>query len=127
MTIKRHTDPSNTLTTLTAAGQLTPDEFVEVVKAFEDDPPARKILWDCREAYPAESFNSACTREIAELAKATVGLRREGKTAFVAVSDVSFGMCRMYTSQLEVKGALHSMKVFRDMDEALKWLREEDG
>lgn len=122
MPIKRHTDPSNTLTTLKATGELTPDDFMEVVGAFNDDPPALNILWDFREAYPSDSFTSDHTWEIASLSKATVGSRRDGKTAYVAASDLVFGMCRMFTSQLSVKGALHTTMVFHELDDALEWL-----
>ena len=122
MPIHRFTDPSNTLTTLTATGELLIDEIMEVVGAFRDDPPALNILWDFREADLTESFKSEFTKRITGLAKTTVGLRRDGKTAYVAASDLVFGMCRMVTSQLNVAGALHTTMVFRDIDTALMWL-----
>ena len=127
MPIHRQTDPSNTLTTLTAAGELKPDDFIKVVGAFEDDPPALHILWDFREAYPSKSFNSDHTSDIAALSKNTIGSRRRGKTAYVAPSDLVFGMCRMFTSQLHLKGVLHSTEVFRKMDDALIWLGNDEA
>jgi len=127
MPIERHTDPSNTLTILTATGELTPDDFMEIVTAFKEDPPALNILWDFREAYPADSFRSGNTMEIAALSKSAIGSRRDGKTAYLATSELVFGMCRMFTTQLDVRGALHKTMVFDEMDKALKWLSGENG
>lgn len=124
MPIERQTDPSNTLTTLTAIGELLIDEIMEVVGAFKDDPPALNILWDFRQASLPDSFKSEFTKRIAELAKTTVGRRHDGKTAYIASSDLIFGMCRRLTTQLNVIGALHSMMVFRNIDEAMKWLND---
>ena len=113
----------NTLTTLMVTGELLIDEILEVVGAFKDDPPALNILWDFREASMTSSFKSEFTKGIAVLAKTTVGARSDGKTAYVASSDLVFGMCRMFTSQLGLEGALHTTMVFREIDEAMKWLR----
>lgn len=122
MPIQRNTDQVRRLTTLTATGEVSADEIMEVVGAFKDDLPALNILWDFREAYLTESFESEFTQGIAKLAKSSVGLRRDGKTAYVASSDLLFGMCRMFTTQLSLEGSLHATMVFRDIDEALKWL-----
>ena len=123
MAIKRRTDPSNTLTTLMVTGELLIDEILEVVGAFKDDPPALNILWDFREANMTSSFKSEFTKGIAELAKTTVGVRSDGKTAYVASAELLFGICGMFTSQLGVERALHATMVFREIDEAMKWLR----
>ncbi|WP_319524593.1 STAS/SEC14 domain-containing protein [uncultured Desulfosarcina sp.] len=126
MPIQRHTDQARHLTTLTATGEISANEIMEVVRAFRDDLPALHILWDFREAYLTKSFESEFTKGIAKLAKTTVGLRRDGKTAYVASSDLVFGMCRMFTAQLGLEGALHSVMVFRELDEALKWLMDNE-
>lgn len=121
MPIQRRTDQAKRLTTMTATGELSANEIMEVVGAFKDNLPALHILWDFREAYLTESFESEFTKGIAKLAKPTVGLRRDGKTAYVASSALVFGMCRMFTTQLGLEGALHSIMVFRELNEALKW------
>ena len=122
MPIHRQTDASNTLTTLTATGELTPDDFMDVVEAFKDDPPALNILWDFREAYPSKAFTPDHTADIAALSKYTIGSRSDGKTAYVASSELVYGMCRMFTSQLVMKGALHTTMVFHEIDDAIDWL-----
>ena len=126
MPIQRHTDPENRLTTLTAIGELLIDEILEVVDAFKDDPPAMNILWDFRKAYLTDAFKSEFTKGIVGSAKTSVGQRRDGKTAYVASSDLVFGMCRMFTTELRLEGAIHTTMVFRDIDEALEWLEKGD-
>ena len=126
MPIKRTTDQANRLTTLTAPGKITPEEVKKAVEAFIDDPPAKNILWDFREAIPSASFNADRTMEVASLSKSVIGARYDGKTAFVVSSELTFGMCNTYMSQLQQRGAFHRTKVFYDMDEARKWLEEEN-
>ena len=127
MPIKRHTDRNNRLTTLTATGEITPEELIEIVGAFAFDPPALHILWDVREAVPARSLHADHMSEIASLAKSAIGSRYTGKTAYVAASELVFGICERFTVQLEHKGAFHQTKVFHDIDEALAWLQQTEN
>ena len=122
MPIQRHNDQVNRLTTFTATGEVTPREFMEVVGAFKNDPPELNILWEFRDALPSESFNANRTEEIALLGKPYVGSRLDGKTAYVATSELVFGICTRFTLLLEKLGTFHQTKVFRDINEALKWL-----
>ena len=126
MPIERHTEPSGWLTILTATGELRPETFIRAVKTFADDPPAKKILWDFREAYPAESFTLDDMKRIAALVKATIGSQADGKTAYVATSDLAFGVSRMYQAHLQMTNTNRETKVFRSMEEALRWLEEAD-
>lgn len=127
MPIKSHTNASKELTTLTATDGITFEEIMEVVKGFNDDPPTRNILWDFREAYPADPFDAADMDRIATLAKSNLASRAHsnGKTAFVATSDFVFGVTRMYTTYLELQEPTHEIQVFRTLDEAHKWLTQE--
>ena len=124
MPIKRNTDRANRLTTLTATGSVRPEEVAEIVGAFATDPPAKNILWDFREALPAASFNADRTMELASLAKAAIGARFDGKTAFVAASEVIRCMCIKYTEQLKQRGAFHQTRIFHGIDVALQWFEE---
>ena len=127
MPIKSHTNASKKLTTLTASGGITFEEIMEVVKGFNDDPPARNILWDFSEAYPADPFDATDMDRIASLAKSNLASRAQpdGKTAFVATSDFIFGVTRMYTTYLELQEPVHEIQVFRTLDEAHQWLTQE--
>ena len=124
MPITSHTDPSNELTTLTAKGNISFEEMIEVVGNFKNDLPAKNILWDFSEAYPADTFDGEDMDKIAALAKSNLNLRSQpdGKTAFVATSDFVYGITRMYTSYLELQQPEHEIKVFRSLEEAHEWL-----
>jgi hypothetical protein len=128
MKITWHTDPSNKLTILTATGELKFEDLKGVMKAYKDDPPPKdyNILWDFREAYPSGSLTSDITGEIASLFKERIGKKAYRKTAYVVSSELMYGMCRMYLSQLEVEGVTRSKMVFDEMDEAMMWLAEHE-
>ena len=124
MPIQRHTDQDSRLTTLTASGELIPEEFMEVIGAFKDDPPAKNILWDFREASPTGSFDAEDMQQFGEMVMSTIGSRSDGKTALVANSDLTYGIARMYTTHLEFQRPAHQTKVFRSINDALEWLEE---
>ena len=125
MPIKRTTDPANRLTTLTATGSVRPEEVAEIVGAFATDPPSKNILSDFREAFPAASFNADRTMELASLAKAAIGSRFDGKTAFVAASEVIRCMWIKYTEQLKQRGTFHQTRIFGQIEDALTWFDED--
>jgi len=124
--ITSHTDPSQKLTALTAKGDITLEDIIEVVKNFKSDPPEKYILWDFSEAYPADPFDAEDMDRIATLAKSNLNLRSQpdGKTAFVATSDFIFGIIRMYTTYLELQQPTHEIQVFRSLEDAHQWLAE---
>ena len=128
MAITRHMDPPNKLTVLTAIGELTFEDLKGIIEDFKNDPPPKgfNILWDFREAHPADSFRSDSTGGIASLFKKRIGSKTYRKTAYVGSSGLMYGMCRMYLSQLEIEGVTRSTMVFHEMDEALKWLNEDE-
>jgi len=122
MPIQRHTDQANRLTTLTAVGEIAPDDLMEVVESFKNDLPELNILWDFRKAHPSRSLNAEAMKQIAVLVKITIGSRTNGKTAFVAPSDLTFGLSRMHMTHLKIEKSAHKTNVFRTLDEALQWL-----
>lgn len=127
MPIQRHTDQAYRLTTLTAIGELTPDELMKVVESFKIDPPELNILWDFRKAHPSRSFGVESIKQVAVLVKQTIGSRANGRTAFVAPSDLAFGLSRMYMTHVEIEKSTHKTNVFRTKGEALQWLEAETG
>ena len=124
MPIEKYTDHSEDLTTLTVTGDVTLPEILDVLAAFQDDPPANNILWDFSQSGVGDAFSSDDFQKTASLAKSKLGLRPGSKTAFVATSDVIFGLIRMYTTYLEFQEIAHEVKVFRVLDKAREWLKE---
>jgi hypothetical protein len=122
--IARHTDQSNSLTTFSVDGTLTLKEILDVLKTFKAEPPAKNILWDFSKANVGYSFNVTDLQKTAIVAKSNIGLRPNSKTAFVATSDIGFGLIRMYTTFLELQEIAHEIQVFRSLEEAYQWLEE---
>jgi len=52
------------------------------------------------------------------------GRRKLGKTAFVARSDIHFGLSRMFEIQSSIQEAPYPVMVFRSPDDAYQWLDE---
>jgi hypothetical protein len=98
---------------------------VGINSAFKDDLPALNILWDFREAHPSKSVNAESMKQIAALVKKTIGSRTNGRTAFVAPSDLAFGLSRMYIAHVAIEKSAHKTNVFHTLDEALQWLEAE--
>ena len=101
MPIIRHTDRLNRLTTFIATEAITLQDVLETLNTFENDPPAIYILWDFRKAEVGDSFTAADFAKTAEIAKSYLGFREGGRTAFVATTDIVYGLIRMYTAYLQ--------------------------
>lgn len=65
-------------------------------------------------------------KDIVRFTKQHEALRRSGKTALVVSTDLAFGLGRMYDALAEIENLSHSVKVFRSMDEAIKWLKGDE-
>ena len=106
----------------TASGVLTDDELLHHKRKMTSDPNFKPGL-----------VGLSDIREIAELAVTTEGIRslvkqdaldaerlKGFKLAIVASDDVVFGMARMY--QTMTQDNVFNVRIFRDLDEAKKWL-----
>ena len=122
MPVHRHTDQAKCLTTLTVTGVFSPEEMLQAIEDLRDNPPTKNVLWDMREASPANSFGAMEMEELSSLANASIGAQPEIKTACVASSNFTFGMLRMYNTNLGFKCPARKIEVFRSLDDALKWL-----
>ncbi len=96
----------------------------EEVKAFIErwraDPDLPSPVLVCRDNRGAEASDLETVRALADLA-ASLDLPAGSKLAIVAASDLDFGMSRMY--ELLAGDAGFAISVFRQMSEALRWLR----
>lgn len=123
--ISPHTDLSKDLTSFIITGTVTVSEIFDVVMSFKDEPPAKNILWDFSKAEVGNLFTPDAFQKIASRAKSNLGLRPGSRTAFIATSDIVFGLIRMYTTYLELQEIAHEVEVFRTIEEAYQWLDSE--
>jgi len=69
-------------------------------------------------------FTSQEVEAIASFRPRYEARRASGKTAILGRKDILFGLSRMFEIQSSVKQVPHSIMVFRNKDEAFKWLDE---
>ena len=126
MSITLKIDPSNQLSTFIATGKISSNEIVETVESFYKKQPSSNVLWDLRYAdLEALLYSDELENITTSLTKLNWKLIRVGKTAIVASTDLWFSLSRMYSKFVEIKDVSHIIRVFRFMDEAIKWLGSE--
>ena len=124
MTVIQKQDPEKNLTVLTGTGELSFEEVSEAIAGFYEGSPTLHVLWDLREAR-ASHITSEQVNQIASSLSVLRNTREGGKTALVTPIDATYGMVRMFQLFLESLGQSDiQMRAFRDMDEALQWMKE---
>ena len=122
--IERSTDENAQLTIYIAKGSLSAEEVREVIRDFyEHGPISRNVLWDLSQAVLID-ISAEDVRQIAHVPRQSLELRKGGKTAIVAPSDLAFGLSRMYQTSTQPKPLPFEVQVFRDSEAAHKWLAE---
>jgi len=119
--IRVSVDSKKQLTIHTATGKVTRDEIVEVQEKYYTNDPTTYLLWDLRAAN-ISALSSDDLKEIVFIGKKYAQKRRNGKTAIVVSSDLSFGLSRMYESYSEMFEHPGDHWVTKEYDEAMKWL-----
>jgi NAD(P)-dependent dehydrogenase (short-subunit alcohol dehydrogenase family) len=121
MTVHYRIDASINRITTRAFGEVTIDEVLQHFDELSADPsyePDLDVLLDlidCKTLANADEIRTAAARVTADLSTL-----RFGRLAIVVASEALFGMLRMFHSFSE--SAFSEAQIFRDRDEALKWL-----
>ncbi len=123
MPVSVKSDPHNDLTVFTASGVLTFDEVMETLREFYDAYPTRKVLWDLR-AVTVQSITADELRQAVSFIKLHEDKRPQGRTALVGSTDLDSGLSRMGDAFADAGGIPWKIRVFRSMEEAMKWLGE---
>lgn len=112
-------DEMRGLITVTAIGELNNQQLIDLHNLFASDPAVRPefaILFDMRGATDA----GVTPEGVRNLAGLPFILSRESRRAVVVRSDLGFGMARMYGLRREPRGP--AFEVFRDIEEAKRWI-----
>ena len=121
--IQVNVDPQNQLTIFTVTSKITGDEIINVVEEYYSGDPTTYLLWDLRAA-DMSSLSSNELRNILFFSKKHAHQRKNGKTAIVVSSDLSFGLSRMYEAYSEIYEHPTDHRVTKDYDDAMTWLFE---
>lgn len=114
-------DSERELTAHTVTGTATAQELAGAINSYYAGPVTKLILWDFTDAQ-LNLITASQIKDLVDLTKRYAALRVGGKTAFVASSDLGFGLGRMFDIQQEANAAPVSHQSFRTKAKALEWL-----
>ena len=103
-------------------GDLTVESLLAELGKIYSEPEFQAdtdVLWDLRDA----KFTSVSPADVQRVSDFVAGHWGVGKSkaALIVSRDFEFGMTRMYEILLESRTSAQ-VRVFRDLDEALKWI-----
>jgi len=120
MRIVRETDAAARVVVLKVSGEVGDRELMEIPDELEQAPEVERdfsVLIDLSHA----EVRRVTSAGIQELVHRPLVLSPESRRAFVVPSQLGFGLARMYELLSgETGGSIH---VFRDYDDAERWVR----
>jgi len=119
--IEQTTDSSRNLTIFKGTGAVRAEQVVAALLEFYRSGSTLNALWDLTEA-DLTGVDAGEIDRVITTAKEHAHLREGGKTAILVSRTVDFGIARRYEITSETRQHPISHYVFRDRDEALKWL-----
>jgi hypothetical protein len=125
MAIKTRIDPDTGLRRHEVQGKFMLADIRQTLEAIYSRPdfrPDANVLWDIRDGTP--DFSTDDVRQLAEFVAENWGPGGRSKAAFVVSSDYQFGMSRMYEMLLKSQSR-NALMVFRDIDDAERWLADD--
>lgn len=111
------------LTVFTVEGDLSAEEILKYSKECYASRPTKLVLWNANKG-SVRSIHASAFRRIAREMKNYSCKRSGGKTALVSEFDLEFGMSRMYEAFAEFEEIPIQYRAFRNVEDAMKWLRE---
>ncbi|MCP4641187.1 MAG: STAS/SEC14 domain-containing protein [bacterium] len=116
--------PARKLTIHAVRGTVSFDDIVAVIIEFFQGDPTLHVLWDLRHATTA-NLTLQHVWGLVRTAMTQGKARRGGRTAVVASGPVEYGLSRMFQALTEVELAPFKVRVFKDLEDALRWLGED--
>ncbi len=105
---------------------LTKSELISELNKLYSEPDFRSdmdVFWDLTNA-DLSSFSSEQINQVKDLVGNHWGQEGKSRAALVAKHDLTFGLSKMYQTLLESITS-SEVKIFRDHDEALKWIQSD--
>ena len=129
MPITSQVDKTKNLTVYTLTGELTLDDIQSTIKSFwEAHELTLNALWDARRAKLTNLESSDMESITAFIGQYTHRFeeRKGGKSAVVASSDLQYGLSGILGTLYEIKDFPTKLQTFRQMDEAMEWLDQDE-
>jgi hypothetical protein len=124
--IIRVTDAEHDVTVFTVGGAVDAAEVSGHIMAFLTGDPTPLVLWDIR-AGSVAGLSLVDVMWIIKRAEPFADRRRGGRTAIVCAQTLDYAVSRMFQSFAEVMQIPFEIAVFRDHEEARRWLNESMG
>lgn len=114
---------SKGLTVFTWTGQVPFSEITDSLRAYVKDGPTCYELYDLR-GLAGERLSKEDIDRLVDLLNKYANTRpNNSKTAVVVKEDIDFGLSKTVALLTFIDGVVpYQIDVFRDMDEAIKWL-----
>jgi hypothetical protein len=111
---------------VSVSGKLDADEVITVINEYYPNGIVKNVIWDLTNG-SLLLISQHGFRRIAKAAKESVegGARQGGKTAYVGLADVEYGLLRMYSAIAEMTGIPINYFVFKTFEEARVWINQE--
>jgi hypothetical protein len=129
MAITSTVEKSKNLTIYILTGELTLDEILNALQSFwEAHTLTLNLLWDARSAKMSQLKSEEAAKitgfigQYKHLFEERIG----GKAAIVASSNLQYGLSRILGTFYEMEGFPTQLKIFRIMNEAIKWLDQDE-
>ena len=110
---------------VTVKGQLTAEDVISVINEYYPNGIVKNVIWDLTNG-SLSLISKHGFRNIASAALTSLkdGARQGGKTVYVGLADVEYGLLRMYSVIAEMAGVPIEYKVFRKLEEAHNWIKQ---
>lgn len=98
-------------------------DFDELQRFIPENYPEAEngVLWDLTNG----NMSTLSKNQLHRLISTVKNVSRHKQTAYVGSQDLQFGLLRMYESWAEMNEVAPIMSVFRNREEADKWLKKE--
>ena len=108
---------------VSVSGKLIANEVIDVINEHYPNGIVKDVIWDLTSG-SLLLISQDGFRNIAKAAKKSLenGARQGGKTAYVGLADVEFGLLRMYSAIAEMTGIPIKYFVFKTIEEARIWI-----
>lgn len=118
--ITKKTVNERDLTIYSIVGDFKGETLKDLLDQFYQSQYTANLVFDFSETKTVDISTDEIEGIIAH-AKLYAHLRRSGKTAYIVSSEVNFGMGRMYVILAEMNNHPIPQRVFRSLEEAIKW------
>ena len=124
--VKIHVESESDLTVFTIVGEVTADDVRDTIHKFYGGRVTLNVLWDLSQG-DVRKLSADDVYSIANTRRIYAEMRKGGKTAIVAPTDIAFGLTRMYEFMTDIQDYSFKTQAFRTTQEAYRWLLEEES